>query len=90
MHFIVHRLLYSNTNKLLGVEYTLIVVIGITGGSLKRPVHRLPVINTQEEVVGIVTRVDVFEPLMPKSEEGDPLYRIMSKPEYFGHDFKSD
>ena len=61
-------------------------------------VHRLPVVNEGEEVVGIVTRVDIFEPLMPGGMLGDPLYRMMSKPDqyfgkpdqYFGLDFKSD
>ena len=53
--------------------------------------HRLPVVNEGEEVVGIVTRVDIFEPLMPGGMLGDPLYRMMSKPDqYFGLDFKSD
>eukprot|EP00850_Spirogloea_muscicola_P013140 SM000088S23681 [mRNA] locus=s88:29741:30937:- [translate_table: standard] len=41
------------------------------GLMLKHKVHRLPVVDKHGAVVGIVTRNDLFEPLIPQSS---PLY----------------
>lgn len=45
------------------------------GLMLKHKVHRLPVVNHQDVVVGIVTRTDIYEPLIPQV---NPLFHRLS------------
>ncbi|GAQ91829.1 hypothetical protein KFL_008640020 [Klebsormidium nitens] len=42
------------------------------GLMLNHKVHRLPVVDKNEKVIGIVTRQDIYEPLMPAV---NPLYK---------------
>ena len=54
-------------------------------------VHRLPVVSAEGELVGIVSRTDVFEPMMERSmRDSDPLYHIINKPDKPDHDYQSD
>eukprot|EP00270_Netrium_digitus_P021545 TRINITY_DN9255_c0_g1_i1.p1 TRINITY_DN9255_c0_g1~~TRINITY_DN9255_c0_g1_i1.p1 ORF type:complete len:275 (-),score=19.95 TRINITY_DN9255_c0_g1_i1:122-871(-) len=49
------------------------------GLMLKHKVHRLPVVNLEGEVVGIITRNDIYEPLVPSVNP--LLHRVVGKRE---------
>eukprot|EP00271_Cylindrocystis_brebissonii_P021837 TRINITY_DN806_c0_g2_i1.p1 TRINITY_DN806_c0_g2~~TRINITY_DN806_c0_g2_i1.p1 ORF type:complete len:243 (+),score=32.56 TRINITY_DN806_c0_g2_i1:270-998(+) len=58
------------------------------GLMLQHKVHRLPVVNTAGVVVGIVTRTDLFKPLMP--DNSGAFYRLIgAKPVDINADGKS-
>lgn len=57
------------------------------GVMIMHKLHRLPVVDENDAVVGIVTRVDTFQPIRSIFlQDGDPLYRMMPNTEspYYG------
>ena len=44
-------------------------VASVAGMMLKHKIHRIPVVNDRDVPIGIVTRTDIFEPLLAKSQD---------------------